>query len=145
MLHMQRDIKVQLQQGHGLLRRGEKVMQRACPYLDIGLKAKKLGHKRETLKEGWRNSWLDREGKMRVESPGKALCQMSFRSHTWWDWIRIIDVISGHEKNYFIGMIGWIERKDTKSRGYKHASLKRLTKHCMIPTTWQPIKGKLKN
>ena len=52
MLHMQRDIKVQLQQGHGLLQRGEKVMQRACPYLDIGLKAKKLGHKRETLKEG---------------------------------------------------------------------------------------------
>ena len=43
MLRMQRDIKVQLQQGHGLLRRGEKVMQRACPYLDIGLKAKKAG------------------------------------------------------------------------------------------------------
>ena len=43
MLCMQRYVKVHLQQGHRLLRRGEKVMQRACPYLDIGLKAKRAG------------------------------------------------------------------------------------------------------
>ena len=78
---MQRDIKVQLQQGHGLLQRGEKVMQRACPYLDIGLKAKKAGSLKRNSQRRMKEQLVRQRGEDEDESPGKALCQMSFRSH----------------------------------------------------------------